>query len=240
MATSQVSGHWGEMDVRNHLLLSLTPAARDFVTDRIVTRPFAAGEIIYRDGAPFTHAVFPHEGVLSLMAFMSDGRCVEKASIGLEGFLGFVLIMGGGDGRAISTSVGRVAGYASWLSVADLDAALAEFSGVSDTLLRYARSLISQTMESVACNSLHSAERRVAGWLLHAHDRIRGDRFAITQQALSDVLGLRRATVNDACSKLQQAGILDYSRGVLTIVDRARLEAHACECYGRIRSKVVP
>jgi len=228
------------MDVRNHLLLSLTPAARAFIKDRIVTRPFTAGEVIYRDGAPFTHAVFPHEGVLSLMAFMENGKCVEKASIGLEGFLGFVLIMGGGDGRAISTSVGRVAGYASWLSIADLDAALAEFGCVSDTLLRYARSLISQTMESVACNSLHSAEQRVASWLLHAHDRILGDRFAITQQALSDVLGLRRATVSDACSKLQQAGILDYSRGMLSIVDRARLEAHACECYGRIRSKFVP
>lgn len=239
MSTSPAPGHWGNMEFRNRLLLALRPAAREFIATRVVTRPFAAGEVMYQDGAPFTHAVFPHEGVLSLMAFMADGKSVEKASIGPEGFLGFVLIMGGGEGRAISTSVGRVSGYASWLSIADLDEALARFECVNGTLLRYARALISQTMESVACNTLHSAEQRVAGWLLHAHDRIRGDSFALTQQALAEVLGLRRATISDICSRLQQAGILDYSRGTVTIANRGLLEARACECYGRVRSRFV-
>ncbi|MGN6490212.1 MAG: Crp/Fnr family transcriptional regulator [Devosia sp.] len=229
---------WGEMEIRNRLLLSLRPAAQDFIASRIVTRPFGAGEIIYPDGAPFTHAVFPHEGVLSLMAYMGDGKSVEKASIGLEGFLGFALIMGGG-GKAISTSVGQVPGYASWLSVADLDEALGEFICVRETMLRYGRLLIAQTMELVACNSLHSAEQRIARWLLHADDRVEGSSFPITQQALGEVLGLRRATVSEVCSKLQEAGALDYSRGILTITDRALLEARACECYQRIRDFVL-
>ncbi|MBN9314945.1 MAG: Crp/Fnr family transcriptional regulator [Devosia sp.] len=204
------------------------------MASRIVTRPFGAGEVIYKDGGAFTHAVFPHAGVLSLMAYMGDGKSVEKASIGLEGFLGFVMIMGGGD-RAISTSVGQVPGYASWLSVADLDEALSEFICVRETMLRYGRLLISQTMESVACNSLHSAEQRIVRWLLHAHDRVESERFAITQQAIAEVLGLRRATVSVTCSRLQEEGALDYSRGILTIANRALLEARACECYQRIR-----
>jgi len=223
----------GTLPIRNRILTALRPAAQDFISKRVLTRPFSAGEVIYEVGAPFTHAVFPHEGSLSLMAFMEDGRSVEKASIGLEGFLGFVLIMGGGS--AISTSVARVPGHASWLSIEDLDEALAEFVCVRETMLRYAKALISQTMESVACNSLHSAEQRIARWLLHVHDRVQGDRFLLTQQAMAESLGLRRATVSDICSQFQRAGLLDYSRGVLTVVERAALESKACECYRRVR-----
>ncbi|RYG87093.1 MAG: Crp/Fnr family transcriptional regulator [Alphaproteobacteria bacterium] len=221
------------LPIRNRILTALRPAAQDFIAKRVITRPFSAGEVIYQHGAPFTHAVFPHEGALSLMAYMEDGRSVEKASIGLEGFLGFVLLMGGGD--AISTSVARIPGHASWLSIAHLDEALAEFVCVRETMLRYAKALISQTMESVACNSLHSAEQRIARWLLHAHDRVEGDRFLLTQQALAESLGLRRATVSEACSEFQRYGLLDYTRGVLTVVDRVGLEGKACECYGRVR-----
>jgi CRP-like cAMP-binding protein len=94
-------------------------------------------------------------------------------------------------------------------------------------------------MESVACNTLHSAEQRIARWLLHADDRVEGGSFPITQQALGEVLGLRRATVSEVCSKLQEAGVLDYSRGILTITDRALLKTRACECYQRITSFVV-
>ncbi len=223
----------GTLPVRNRILTSLRPAAQDFISKRVRTRQFSAGEVIYQVGAPFTHAVFPHEGSLSLMAYMEDGRSVEKASIGLEGFLGFVLINGGGS--AISTSIARVPGYASWLSIQDLDEALAEFICVRETMLRYAKALISQTMESVACNSLHSAEQRIARWLLHVHDRVQGDRFLLTQQAMAESLGLRRATVSDVCSQFQRAGLLHYTRGILTIVERAALESKACECYRRVR-----
>lgn len=220
--------------MRNRILHALRPVAQDFIARRAVTRDIAAGEVLYEADAPFTHAVFPHEGVLSLMAKMENGRSVEKASIGYEGFLGFSVLMGGGT--AISRSVVQVPGYASWLSLNDLDEALHEFICVRETMLRYAKALITQTLESVACNSLHSAEQRVSRWLLHAHDRVQGDRFVVTQQAISEILGLRRATVSSACSVLQEMGILDYSRGTITVVDRAALEARACECYGRVRA----
>ncbi len=220
-------------EIRNRVVLQLRPAAREFFARRALTREIAPGEVLYEEGAPFTHAVFPHEGVISLMAEMEDGKTVEKTSIGHEGFIGFSLLMGGSD--AISRTVVQVPGYASWLSVEHLDEALADFVCVRDAMLRYAKSLIFQTMESVACNGLHTAEQRVSRWLLHALDRVRGDRFAVTQQALAEVLGLRRQTVSEVCSQLHEAGIIDYSRGTLTVVRRDDLQHRSCQCYSRVR-----
>ena len=219
-------------DIRNKVLLSLRPQAQLFLQERLVTRPISVGEVIFADGAPVTHAVFPNEGVVSFMAEMEDGRSVEKASIGLEGFLGFALVMGGGN--AVGRSVVQVAGNASWLSIDDLNAAHERFICVREAMLRYSKSLIVQLMESVACNSLHTAEQRVTRWLLQALDRMAGDTFTLTQEAMSRVLGLRRATVSGICSELLEAGIIDYHRGTVTITDRTALERRTCECYGRV------
>jgi len=221
------------LEIRNRVLRSLRPAAQEFIEKRLVTRPMAAGEVIYEDGSPFTHAVFPHEGRLSLMAMMESGRSVEKTSIGPEGFLGFALVLGGGN--AISRSVARVPGYASWLSVADLDEAIGEFECVTQTMLRYAKALIVQLMESVACNSLHTAEQRVARWLLHGFDSVEAHSLEVTQQAIAESLGFRRATVNEICTTFMETGLIGQSRGQITIRDRTALETRSCECYGRIR-----
>lgn len=219
--------------IQNEVLRALRPEAQEFIQARVLTRPIHAGDVIFEDGAPFTHAVFPHEGVLSLMAQEENGRTVEKTSIGREGFLGFALLLGGGS--AISRSVVQVPGYASWLSIRDLDEALEQYECVRRAMLLYAKSLISQLMESVACNTLHSAEQRVTRWLLHAHDRVDGDVVMVTQQAIANALGMRRATINEACSNLQQAGTISYSRGIVNFIDRPALEERVCQCYGRIR-----
>ena len=206
-----------------------------------LTRETRAGEVLYEEGASFTHAVFPHSGIISLLASDKDGRQVEKAAIGHEGFLGFELILGGAAGsRATSRSVAQVPGYASWVSIRDIDEALGEFICVRETMLRYARSLITQTMESVACNSLHGADQRVARWLLNADDSNVGETFTLTQQALADVLGLRRATVSTACARLQADGAIEYSRGSIHVLDRSKLEHHSCDCYFRIRDAALP
>lgn len=222
----------GGLETRNRVLLALRPVAQEFLFPRLVTRRTFAGQILYESGAPFTHAIFPHGGVISLMAEMESGKTVEKTSIGVEGFLGFVLVMGGS--RAISTSTVQVPGYASWLALSDLHEALGAYECVRQTMLRYAASLITQLMESVACNKLHSAEQRISRWLLQAHDRVVGDSFQLTQQALAEVLGLRRATVSDVWSELHQAGVLDYSRGMVTVTNRSALERRSCECYAHV------
>ena len=222
-----------ENTVRNRIVLALKPAAQDFIAARSLTRPMSAGEVIYEEGAPFTHAVFPHSGLISLMATMANSKSVEKTSVGHEGFLGFGLIMGGSG--AFGRCVVQVPGYASWLSKADLDEALAEFKCVRETMLRYAKALITQLMETVACNSLHSAEQRVIRWLLTAHESVSGDNFDLKQQVVAETMGLRRATVSAICSQLLSEGLLEYSRGDVTIVNRAGLEARACECFHKIQ-----
>lgn len=223
----------GDFDIRNQVLLSVRPEARAFIEPRLITRRLSLSQTLYQDKEPFAHAIFPHEGVISLKAEMRDGRSVEKASVGYEGFIGIPLIMGGSE--AISQSMVAVPGYASWLSIQDLDDAIAGFPCVREAMLRYAKSFIIQLLETVACNSLHSAEERIARWLAHAHDRVVGDSFQLTQAAISQALGLRRATVNLVCSKLMENGAIAYSRGDLTVLDASQLQDHACECYGRVR-----
>jgi len=223
----------GDFDTRNRLILALRPDAIHFLEERAIVRRLTQGQTLYQEGDQITHAIFPHEGVVSMMAEMQNGRRVEKVAVGNEGFIGICCILGGGD--AISTSLVQVEGYASWISIKDLDEAYASYPCVGLEMLHYAKTLTVQLMESIACNTLHSAEQRVSRWLLSAHDRVSSASFQLTQKAVSEVLGLRRATVNSVCKALMDRGILDYSRGTVTITDSTLLEGTACECYGRIR-----
>lgn len=220
-------------EVRNRVLLQLRPAAQEFLARRALVRETHAGEIIYEDGADFTHAVFPHSGVISLMAKLENNRSVEKASIGLEGFLGVALLTGGK--KAISQSIVQVPGYASWIRLDDLNEALVEFVCVKDAMLKYSKALIVQLMDSVACNSVHSAEQRVAKWLLSAQDRVENSTFHITQGAIAEIFALRRQTVGSVYSMLQDRGIIECIRGTVVILDRQKLESVSCDCYGRWR-----
>ncbi|POF29670.1 CRP-like cAMP-binding protein [Roseibium marinum] len=196
------------------------------------TRPLEAGSVLYEKSQNFTHAIFPHTGIISLMAEMSDGRSVEKASIGNEGFLGFTYLMGGTD--SISRTIVQVPGIASWLTMSDLDEAMQRFVCVREVMLRYSKALIIQLMESVACNTLHTAEQRVSRWLLHADDRLGGADFQLTQKAMSEVLGVRRATISQVCSDLLEFEAIIYSRGIISILNRDILRNHACSCYDRV------
>ena len=212
-------------------MLSTRPEAQAFLARRSVTRTLESGTIVSEAGA-FTHAIFPHLGVISIMSEMRDGRCVEKASVGREGLVGFGYIMGGS--AAMGRTIVQVPGYASFLSFVDLDEAMDRFVCVREAMLRYAQGLIVQLMEMVACNSLHSAEQRISSWLLHAHDRMQGQEYALTQEALATVLGLRRATVSEVWSELARAGVIAYSRGIVSVLNRTGLRDRACECYDRV------
>ncbi|MBL0375053.1 Crp/Fnr family transcriptional regulator [Rhizobium sp. KVB221] len=218
---------------KNSVLSAIQPRAYSFFDQKAVTRELKTGDVIFEDGDPVTHAIFPHEGVLSFIAEMADGRTVEKSSIGNEGFVGLTLILGGGN--ALGRCVVQVPGKASWVSIEDLDVALERFECVREIMLRYAKSHTIQLMETAACNSLHTAEQRVVRWLLHAHDRVNGDTFYITQEVLANLLALRRATVNAISTDLMNARAIAYHRGSLTVVDRNVLKSYVCECYDRVR-----
>ncbi len=218
---------------KNSILAALSPEALAFIEDNSQRRELKVGQVIYEEGAAVTHAVFPESGVVAVMAEMKDGRSVYETSVGCEGFVGFTIILGGGT--ALGRSVVLVAGEAIWVGIRELDRAFERFDCVRTAMLRYGQANTMQLMQMVACNSLHTADQRLARWLLQTHDRMGEGPFYMTQDAMAKALALRRATVNMICSDLMAAGAIDYHRGTISVTDRAGLEGRACECYGRIR-----
>ncbi|NVP56158.1 Crp/Fnr family transcriptional regulator [Mycoplana rhizolycopersici] len=217
----------------NKVLSSLHPDAREFMLECGEMRPLETGDVIFREEEAMSHAVFPVEGVISFVTDVTGDKNVEKATLGPEGLLGLAFVLEGD--RALGKSVVQVPGKALWLPVEDFRTALDRFHDLRPAILRYVRSLIVQLMESAACNSLHTAEQRVSRWLLQTHDRVAGDQFHITQEAMSKLLALRRATVNVVCTELMEAGAISYNRGRVTVRDRQQLHSRSCSCYDRIR-----
>jgi len=219
---------------RNTLLRALSAEAFEFLKPYCELKSLSAGQVLYEEAVPFTHAIFPHEGVISFVTTMADGRTAEKTTFGLEGFIGFVLFLDGG--LTLSRSVVQIPGTATFIPVERLNEAAEKYPEIRSLVLMYSKALLVQALETVACNSLHRAEERCCRWLLSAHDRIEGNRFYLKQETLAEVLGLRRATVGEICASLQRDNILCYSRGWITVLDRASLQARSCECYRKVRS----
>lgn len=215
----------------NRILRNLSPEARDFLNSHALIRPVSPGEMIYPDGAPFTHAVFPRSGMISLMGHRENGTRAEKAAIGNEGFLGLAVILGGDS--ALSDSVVRVGGEATYVPMTVIREAGERFACFRTIMMRYAQSLVVQMMESVISSRLDQAEAQVVNWLLLANRRMHGSHFMLTQDSLGEALGLRRVTVGAVWSKLKRDGIITYSRGLLMVTDVQGLEAYASESYRR-------
>ena len=185
-----------------------------------------------RSGAPLQHAYFPHGGVICLMAAMRKGGA-ETATVGPEGFIGFEALLGS---RIASQRVlVQVEGTASRLPIQTLADAAQESASLRGVLLGYVRYFLIQVLQSVACNGLHSVQERFARWLLMAHDRAGTDSFRLTQEFLADLLGIHRPSVTIVARTLQAAGLISYSRGLITITDRQGLEEATCECYDMVR-----
>jgi CRP-like cAMP-binding protein len=179
---------------------------------------------------------FPRTCVLSLIiSFQEDNGGVESATIGREGMGGVTVALGAESTGA--TAIAQIPGEALRIPASVFRAALAQDTALLGVVLRYAHVLYEQTAQSVACNRRHTMEQRCARWLLMTHDRVGADHFPLTQEFLAFMLGVRRATVTVAAGILQQAGLIRYTRGTITIVNRNELEAAACECYGTIRAE---
>ncbi len=216
----------------------MPPEAQTFLAKRMTTRELISGEVLYRANHPFEDAIFPHRGIISVLSDVESGYSVEKVSIGEEGFAGFTALLGGDV--ALGRAVVQIDGYASVIRLQDLNEAIDSFACVRKVLLLYSRALIGQLMELVACNSLHSATQRVSRWLLHANDRMNGSDFQLTQETLSHILGLRRATVSTVCSQLLKSGAIRYSRGTISVLDNALLRSFSCQCHDRIAAINLP
>jgi CRP-like cAMP-binding protein len=225
---------------RNRLLSALSPHAYADLQRQSEMCTLDHGHLAYEPGVPVTDLYFPQTAVFSMVREMTDGAGIEVGTIGREGVVGGGVLSGATSmsTRCIVQIPGRawrIAAPALRDAVARslLDGAEAADGGaiLADLLQRYAQALFEQVTQTAACNRLHALEQRCARWLLMTHDRVDGDELALTQEFLSYMLGVRRAGVTEACGTLQRSGLIRYRHGHITVVDRAGLEAAACECY---------
>lgn len=208
---------------RKHWFGSLTPSFLNIKT--VLFEPGQAVDAVY----------FPLNGVVSLVTPLEDGAIVEVATVGNEGIVGVPLVQGGSLAvRAIS----QVAGWVLRMDARSFVEATNSSPPVRDVVNDYLQALFGQISQAAACNRLHSNEERLSRWLLMSHDRVGVEEFAITHEFLGQMLGSRRATVTLSAGVLQAAGLIKYHRGLVTIVDRAGLEAVACECYAVIKAEL--
>jgi CRP-like cAMP-binding protein len=217
--------------VRNRLLGALTAEELDEFLPRLESVPLTDGMPIYEPHEPITDVYFPISGVVSLVSEMREGT-VEVGTVGREGMTGLPLVLHATT--MPSRAFVQVPGHAYRMRGADLCAALRRSPRVERLVYRYVMALFDQAAQHAACNRLHALEERCARWLLMTHDRVDGDVLPLKQQFLAEMLGVHRPAVTIAAGALQKAGVIRYTRGKVTVLDRDALEEAACECYGII------
>jgi CRP-like cAMP-binding protein len=221
----------------NRLLDALPLRVRRRFRDLLVVEHGELRQVLYAPGGQIDALYFPVEAVASVLTSLTDGAGVEIATVGNEGMVGAIVALGAEVMPAREFCQVQVPGTMLRMDRASFAEALAHDAPLRTLIQRYLQALFSQIAQQVACNALHSVEERCCRWLLLTHDRVDSDTFPITQEFLAQMLGVRRASVTLAASTLQQAGLIRYRRGELTVLDRAGLEDVACECYGVVRSE---
>lgn len=216
----------------NRLIASFAPA--DLARIMLDLEPIALRlrDVLYEPDAPIEFVYFPTTGCVSMINATPDGS-VEVGTIGLEGMVGVPVLLRA-DSEPTRALI-QVEGQAFRINAAAFRAVMEERKGIQEILLRYALALFNQVGQSVACNRLHSLEARCARWLLMTHDRVDGDEFDLTQEFLSYMLGVHRPAVTLAAGFLQRAGLIHYTRGHITVTNRAGLEDASCSCYQTTR-----
>lgn len=193
-------------------------------------------DMVYDVGQPIEHVLFPVDCVYSMLSVMQDGRAVEVATVGREGFVGVPVLLEGGY-TSEHQAFAQVSGLAIRMAVADFRRLVDEWPRLRTMLHRFTLALLAQIAQASACNRVHTLEQRCARWLLMTHDRVGRDQFDLTQEFLAQMLGVRRAGVNQAQQTLSGEGLISYARGSLTVLDREGLERRCCECYALIRAE---
>src|SRR5919109_1303255 len=223
------------MAERNALLATIGDAERSRIVSLGKVVHLGLKESLYEVGRPIEHVYFPQSGVLSLVTVLENGRVVEVATVGKEGMVGLPVFLGARSipGRAFS----QIPGESLRVDSEVFRKQMRLHGALHDLLHRYAQALFNQITWSVACLREHSIEQRCARWLLMTRDRVGGNQFPITQEFLAMMLGVRRASVSEVASRLQRNGLINYVRGMMTIVNRRRLEKKSCECYRIVRDE---
>ena len=218
----------------NAVLAGLGEASLALLLPDLSEVPLPSGQVLHEPGEPIQTVYFPLAGVVSVVADLGDDQIVETATIGREGMVGISVFLN--SGVPTERSLVQVPGQALAMTVEDLREHIADVDGPLTAMLRRsAQALFTQVSRNAACNRVHTVRQRAARWLLTTADRMQDPRFELTQHFLAQMLAVRRTSVSEVARSLAEYGCLTYTRGLITITDRPRLQSHACTCYEAIR-----
>ena len=221
--------------IKNRLLAALPGDAWQRWLPLLELVDLPLGHALYEPGAALEHVYFPTTAIVSLLYVMEDGSSAEIAVVGNEGVVGISLFMGGDT--TPSRAVVRGAGQCFRLRARAMKEEFNQAGPVMNLFLRYTQALLTQMSQTAVCNRHHSLDRQLCRWLLMTLDRLQGSELMMTQELISNLLGVRREGVTESALKLQKAGIIKYARGHISVLDRAGLERRSCECYGVVKKE---
>jgi CRP-like cAMP-binding protein len=221
--------------VKNHLLAALPAAESQRWLPLLESVDLSLGQVLYESGTTLSHVYFPTTSIVSLLYVMENGASAEIAVVGNEGIVGISLFMGGEStsSRAVVQSAGK--GFR--LDAQKMKDEFNRAGPVLHLLLRYTQALITQMSQTAVCNRHHSIDQQLCRWLLLSLDRLQGNQLIMTQELIANMLGVRREGVTDSALKLQHAGLIQYSRGHITVLDRVAIEERVCECYEVVKKE---
>jgi CRP-like cAMP-binding protein len=218
-----------QISTRNRLLAMLPRPELEKISPDLEPIELPFKHVLHEPDEKITHVYFVTRGVVSMVNEPDTGEIVEFATVGPEGFVGFPVLLGASS--MPSKAIAQIPGEALRISTADFRKALQRLPTLQPLLLRYMMALLNQVAQVTSCNRLHEVQERCARWLLQTHDRTNAESFPLTHEFLAQMLGVHRPTVTVAAGMLQKAGLIDYTRGSITIIDRKGLEAASCNCY---------
>lgn len=219
----------------NQLLAALPAAELERWLPQLEWVEMPLGHVVYESGKVQSHVYFPATAIVSLLYVLENGASAEIAVVGNEGLVGVSLFMGGGS--TPSRAVVQSAGQGFRLSALAMKEEFDRAGPVLHLLLRYTQALITQMAQTAVCNRHHSLDQQLCRWLLLSMDRLQGSELVMTQELIANMLGVRREGVTEGATKLQQAGLIKYSRGRISVLDRPGLEKRTCECYAVVKKE---
>lgn len=219
----------------NHLLAALPPEVQARIFPHLSLVPLPLGKVLYESGDELRYVYFPTDAIVSLLYVMESGASAEISVVGNEGLIGIALFMGGES--TPSRAIVQSAGHAYRLKGQLLKDEFGLHGDLLLLMLRYTQSLITQMAQTAVCNRHHSVDQQLCRWLLLSLDRLPSNHLTMTQELIANMLGVRREGVTDAAGKLQKLNVIEYSRGHITVLDRARLEELSCECYAVVKKE---
>ena len=219
----------------NHLLAALPAADYERLLPDLELVPLPLSWAVYEAGGKLGYVYFPTTAIISLLYVMEDGASAEIAVTGNDGLVGIALFMGGES--TPSRAVVQSAGYGYRLKASVLKREFNLGGQLQHLSLRYTQALITQMAQTAVCNRHHSLDQQLCRWLLLSLDRLQGNELMMTQELIANMLGVRREGVTEGALKLQKRGLIRYSRGRITVLDRTGLEAATCECYAVVKNE---